>query len=461
MKPVVAILGTPNVGKSTLFNRLTRTRNALVADRPGVTRDYQIGDLKVGARSLVLIDTGGVQAADDLLTNRVSEQAWRVAEDADCIVFLVDGSRGCSGIEETIAGRLRKLRSQVLLVVNKTEGTPADLAVADFHSLAVGNPMAVSALHGDGVEALRQRLSGLATVQTSAPIQADCPRIAVVGRPNVGKSTLINRILGEERVLADDAPGTTRDSIAVSFEREGRPYIFVDTAGVRRKAKVSDLIEKFSVVKTLQAIEEANVVLFMLDAQEGVTEQDLALAGLIVAGGRAILISINKWDGLSTTQRNHVRKGVDRRLRFVDFAPVHYVSALYGSGLGGLFRSIQRAYDSAFAQASTPALNQLLQDAVEEHPPPLVRGRRIKLRFAHMGGHNPPRIIIHGNQVANVPSAYQRYLERYLREALKLYATPLRVEFKQSENPFKGRRNVLTRRQHAKRKRIIRERKKR
>jgi GTP-binding protein len=461
VEPVVAIVGTPNVGKSTLFNRLTGTRNALVVDRPGVTRDYQVGDVRIGMQSLVLIDTGGVQGADDSLSNRVSEQAWRVAEDAGCILFMVDGNRGCTGAEESIATRLRKLGKPLFLVVNKTEGTPAEIAVADFQRLALGSPMAISAVHGDGIEALKQRLASLEAEQVPALNNSEYPRIAVVGRPNVGKSTLINRILGEERVLADDTPGTTRDSIAVTFEREGQPYVFVDTAGVRRKAKVSDIVEKFSIVKTLQAIDEANVVVFMLDSGEGVTEQDLALAGLVEASGRALLIAMNKWDGLTLEQRNRARAGVDRRLRFVDFAPVHFVSALYGNGLGGLFKSIQRAYTSAFASASTPSLNQLLHDAVERHQPPLVRGRRVKLRFAHMGGHNPPRVIIHGNQVDNVPRAYHRYLERFLRDALKLYATPLRVEFKQNDNPFKGRRNVLTKRQHAKRQRLIRQRKKR
>ena len=457
MKPVIAIIGRPNVGKSTLFNRFTASRNALVDNQPGVTRDYQFGDMHLAGRAALIVDTGGLDAGADALSARVSELALQVAADADLIVLLVDGQQDCTPDDEAAAGQLRRLGKPIYLAVNKVEGREPELAMADFYRLGLGEVFAISALRGDGIVALKEALRDALPASLPEPpaTDNDTPRVAIIGRPNVGKSTLINRIVSEERVIASETPGTTRDSIAVPFARHGKRYLLIDTAGVRRKARVQGRIEKFSVVKTLQAIADAHVAVLMVDAQEGITEQDISLAGQIVTAGRSLLITINKWDGLDSNKRNRVRNEASRRLRFVEFSPVHTISALHGSGVGKLFSSIDRAFKSAFVSVSTPQLNKILRQAVDQHPPPLVRGRRIKLRFAHLGGHNPPRVIVHGNQVQSVPGNYTRYLERVFRDALDIYGAPLRVEFRQSENPFKGRRNVLSKRQLASRRRII------
>ncbi|MFO1435567.1 MAG: ribosome biogenesis GTPase Der [Gammaproteobacteria bacterium] len=461
MKPVVAIVGRPNVGKSTLFNQLTRTRDALVADVPGLTRDFQFGHGQIGDRPYHVVDTGGVNEKTDVLSRQVSENALRMASEADAVIFVVDGKDGLTAQDETIAEELRKLGRPVHLAVNKTESLNDEIALGEFHVLGFGNPTAISSAHKHGLDELMQKvLADLPHVE-EAPANKKHPRIAVLGRPNVGKSTLVNRMIGEERMLTFDMPGTTRDAVAIDFERDGKPYTLIDTAGVRRRARVDEGIEKFSVLKALQAIDDANVVIVVIDAREGVTDQDASLVGQVLKAGRALVIAVNKWDGMSVEQREQVRAGVDRRLDFIDFARIHYISALHGSGVGDMFQSIDRAYRSAFIEPPTSQLTQILENLLQAHQPPLVGGRRIKLRYAHLGGQNPPRIVIHGNQTESVPGAYKRYLDKGFREALKIEGTPLRVEFRTGENPFKQRRQQLTPRQVHSRRRLMRFAKKR
>jgi GTP-binding protein len=459
MKPIIAILGRPNVGKSTLFNRLTRSRDALVTDAPGLTRDRLYGIGRIGDSPYAVVDTGGLYAEPEGLAELIASQALQAAKEADGVLFLVDGRQGLTPQDEAIAREIRSLNKPIQLAVNKTEDLDPDLAVAEFHALGLGAPIPISSAHGQGVSTL------ITTLLASLPVlpergqeqeaQAGI-KIAVIGRPNVGKSTLVNRILGEQRVLVYDTPGTTRDSIAIPFTRNQKPYTLIDTAGIRRRARVTEVIEKFSVIKTLQTLERAEVAVVLIDATESVTDQDASLIGMVLEQGRALLIAVNKWDGLTPEQRRQVKKDVDRRLRFVDFAPLHYISALHGSGVGELFPTIDKAYQSAFIEVSTATLTQILHKAVESFPPPLVRGRRIKLRYAHLGGHNPPRVVIHGNQIEALPGSYRRYLEKSFRVALALEGTPLRIEFKQGENPFKGKKNLLNPRPIAKRKRLMR-----
>ncbi len=462
MLPVIAIVGRPNVGKSTLFNRLTRSRDALVADFPGLTRDRQYGQGRVGGQPYIVVDTGGLVGDEQGLDSLMAEQVWRAVDEADVVLFLVDAREGINLSDEQIAGRLRRTGKRVFLVLNKVDGRDPDVAAADGHALGLGAPLPIAAAHGRGVAALMDRvlavLPAAEEAEETAPEQeARGIRISVVGRPNVGKSTLINRMLGEERVLAYDRPGTTRDSIHIPLQRDGRDYVLIDTAGVRRRSRVADAVEKFSVIKTLQAIDDCNVAVLVLDARSGeVSEQDATLAGHIVEQGRALVLAANKWDGLDSERRDWFRREMERRLPFLQFAERHFISALHGSGVGGLFDAIHRAYDSAMVDVSTAELTRHLLRAVEAHQPPLVRGRRIKLRYAHQGGHNPPLIVIHGNQTERLPQAYKRYLNNYLREALGLVGTPLRLEFRTGDNPFKGRRNRLTPRQQRKRKRMLR-----
>ena len=457
MKPVITLVGRPNVGKSTLFNRLTHSRAALVADLPGLTRDRIYGDGKLGDHPYMVVDTGGLSGDEQDIAGLMAGQAKLAMQEADVILFLVDGRNGLTAGDERIADYLRQLGKRIFVTVNKSEGANPHVAVAEFQGLGLGQPYAISATHGDGVAGLMEAV--LAELPEAGEEPGDGEegiRVAVVGRPNVGKSTLINRMLGEERVLVFDQAGTTRDSIYIPYERDGQRYVLIDTAGVRRRARVEDVIEKFSVVKTLQAVDAAHVVIMVLDAREGVHAQDLTLAGMVVERGRALVVAINKWDGLPPDQRERMKKEIDRRLPFLDFAEMHFVSALHGSGVGNLFDAVQGAYDAAMHKLPTPELTRILEQAVIHYPPPLVKGRRIKLRYAHQGGSNPPLIVIHGTQTAAVPAAYQRYLINTFRERFHLRGTPLRVEFKTGANPYAGKRNVLTKRQAAKRKRLQR-----
>jgi len=423
MRPVIALVGRPNVGKSTLFNYLTRSRDALVADLPGLTRDRQYGTGRVGERPYIVVDTGGLSGEEVGVESLMAQQARQAVEEATVVLFLVDARDGLNPGDEAIARFLRQSGKPVFLVVNKTDGGDPDVA-----------PACIAAAHGRGV--------------------AQGMRVAVVGRPNVGKSTLVNRLLGEERVVVYDMPGTTRDSIFIPFERDGEQFTLIDTAGVRRRGRINEAIEKFSVIKTLQAIDAANVVVMVLDARQEVAEQDATLLGHILEAGRALVVAVNKWDNLPADQRDQIRRDLERRLGFVGFARLHFVSALHGTGVGNLFDSVHDAYRSAMIQCSTSMLTRLLESAVTAAPPPLVRGRRIKLRYAHQGGRNPPLIIIHGNQTEAVPGSYQRYLSNFFRQQLKLVGTPVRVEFRTGENPYAGRRNKLTPRQMQKRKRL-------
>jgi GTP-binding protein len=455
MKAVVALVGRPNVGKSTLFNRLTHRRDALVADIAGLTRDRIYGTVKTDDCDFILIDTGGLTDQADDISDLMRKQADLAIEEADLVFFLVDGRAGLLGDDEVIAQQLRSINKPTILVVNKAEGEQKEIISAEFYSLGLGEPHVISASQGRGisslVEELQQKVPSVLKVDEDIEHDNDADdrgiRLAVLGRPNVGKSTLINRIMGEERVVAFDEPGTTRDSIHIPFEKDGTEYTLIDTAGVRRRSKVSEMLEKFSIVKTLQALEDANVVLLVLDAHEGIVEQDLHLAGLIIQSGRAVVIAVNKWDGLDKEEREWVTRNIERRLPFLHFANTHFISALHGSGVGLLFKSVKQAYSSAMSQIPTPRLTRVLEDAVSEHQPPLVHGRRIKFRYAHLGGKNPPRIIIHGNQTDATPNSYKRYLENTFRDVLKLHGTPIVIEFKKGNNPFKGKKKRIVEKQ--------------
>ena len=460
MLPVFTLVGRPNVGKSTLFNRLTRTRDALVADFPGLTRDRRYGIGRIGPAPYVLVDTGGLSGESTGLEGRMEQQIARALDEADRLLFLVDARDGCTSTDLDIAVRLRRTGKAIALIVNKTDRTNPDMATAEFHALGLGEPIPVSATQGRGVTTLiEQVFEGLAEAAGDAtaplPEQGDT-RIAVVGRPNAGKSTLINRLLGEERLVTFDEPGTTRDSIEVPFERNGKPYTLIDTAGVRRRAKVQGMVEKFSVIKALQAIEACNLVILVLDARQGIAEQDATLAAHILDSGRALVVAVNKWDGLVGDERAKVRDAYDRKLGFLDFAAVHYISALHGSGVGLLLQEADRAVTNARRDLSTPQLTRILEEAAQEHQPPLVRGRRIKLRYAHQGGRNPPIVVIHGNQTTALPDSYRRYLINRFRRALDLAGTPLRLELRTGTNPYEGRRNRLTPAQQRKRARLKR-----
>jgi GTP-binding protein len=460
MLPVIALVGRPNVGKSTLFNRLTRSRDALVADQPGLTRDRKYGFGRLGDRPYLLVDTGGLSGETEGIDVLMEQQAQRAIDEADHVLFLVDAKAGCTAADQAIAKRLRRTGKPIMAVVNKSDGQDPDIAGSDFHQLGLGNPVAIAAVHGRGVQALIDHVLSLFPEEASEAGGEQASQqgtlVAVVGRPNVGKSTMINRLLGEERVLAFDQPGTTRDSQFIPFERDGRHYTLIDTAGVRRRGKISETIEKFSVIKTLQAIEQANVIILVLDAQQGISEQDNHLAGHILESGRALVVAINKWDGLQQEEREKIRDDMKRRMGYLDFASWHFVSALHGSGIGLLLTAVDKAFANATRKLATPELTRILQDIVSEHQPPMAHGRRIKLRYAHQGGRNPPIIVIHGNQTDALPATYKRFLNNRYRQVLKLDGTPIHFEFKTGENPFEGRKNQLTERQQRKRERLKR-----
>ncbi|MET0987600.1 MAG: ribosome biogenesis GTPase Der [Steroidobacteraceae bacterium] len=462
MLPVIALIGRPNVGKSTLFNVLTSTRDALVADLPGLTRDRKYGYGKVGPVPYIVVDTGGLIDQTAGVEALMARQTLRAVDEADRVLFLVDARDGCTPSDQFVTQLLRRRGKEVVLVVNKSEGLDGATAGADFHQLGVGEPLAISAAHGAGVNALmNQVLAGFELDPSESADPNEGIRVAVIGRPNVGKSTLINRFLGEDRLIAFDKPGTTRDAVFVPFERDDRRYTLIDTAGVRRRARVEEAVEKFSVIKALQAVESAHVVIGVIDAHDTVAEQDASLFGHVAELGRALVIAVNKWDGIPSDKREEIRTGLDLRLPFLEFAPVHFISALHGTGVGELLRTVNSAYEAAMREMPTPELTRVLERAIEQHQPPLVRGRRIKLRYAHQGGRNPPIIVVHGNQVDHVPDAYRRYLANVYRERFRLQGTPVRVEFRSDENPFKAKRNPLTPRQVRKRKRLMQRVKKR
>ena len=455
MLPVVALIGRPNVGKSTLFNAMTGTRDALVADFPGLTRDRQYGFARRTDVPCIVVDTGGLVEKADQIESLMVAQTERAIAEADRLIVLVDGRAGLTPQDEFAAQLARRSGKPVVLAVNKTEGFDLNMAVADFHQLGLGEPHPIAAAHDQGVVSLLEAaLQGLEPDPSDGP-DAGGIRVAVIGRPNVGKSTLINRLLGENRLVAFDQPGTTRDAVMVPFERDGERYTLIDTAGLRRRARVEEAIEKFSVIKTLQAIETANVVVAVMDAHENVAEQDASLLGMAIEQGKALVLAVNKWDNIPAEQREEIRAQVEQRLKFADFAPIHFISARHGSGVGELLRTVREVYAAAMRDMSTPELTRVLEAAIVSHQPPLVSGRRIKLRYAHQGGRNPPVIVIHGNQTDHVPDAYRRYLVNVYRQAFDLEGTPVRVVFRAEENPFAGKRNPLTPRQRRKRKRLI------
>ena len=434
---------------------MTGTRDALVADFPGLTRDRQYGFARRTDVPCIVVDTGGLVERADQIESLMVAQTERAIAEADRLIVLVDGRAGLTPQDEFAAQLARRSGKPVVLAVNKTEGFDLNMAVADFHQLGLGEPHPIAAAHDQGVVSLLEAaLQGLEPDPSDGP-DAGGIRVAVIGRPNVGKSTLINRLLGENRLVAFDQPGTTRDAVMVPFERDGERYTLIDTAGLRRRARVEEAIEKFSVIKTLQAIETANVVVAVMDAHENVAEQDASLLGMAIEQGKALVLAVNKWDNIPAEQREEIRAQVEQRLKFADFAPIHFISARHGSGVGELLRTVREVYAAAMRDMSTPELTRVLEAAIVSHQPPLVSGRRIKLRYAHQGGRNPPVIVIHGNQTDHVPDAYRRYLVNVYRQAFDLEGTPVRVVFRAEENPFAGKRNPLTPRQRRKRKRLI------
>ena len=498
--PVVALVGRPNVGKSTLFNRLTRTRDALVADFPGLTRDRKYGHAHLAGYDFIVIDTGGIDGTEEGVEEKMAEQSLLAIEEADIVLFLVDARAGLTSADIGIANYLRQRQNKTTVVVaNKVDGIDADSHCAEFYQLGLGEIAQIAASQGRGIANLMEQvLSPLAEkmaekeeesavenddvsemaqhdewdedfdfsneedtalldeelAQEQTPDSQNI-KIAIVGRPNVGKSTLTNRILGEDRVVVYDMPGTTRDSIYIPMERDGQQYTLIDTAGVRKRGKVHLAVEKFSVIKTLQAIQDANVVLLTIDARENISDQDLSLLGFILNAGRSLVIVVNKWDGLNQEVKDRVKSELDRRLDFIDFARVHFISALHGSGVGNLFESVKEAYECATQKMTTSMLTRILQIAVDEHQPPMIGGRRVKLKYAHPGGYTPPIIVIHGNQVDKLPDSYKRYLSNHFRRSLKIIGSPIRLQFQEGNNPFAGRRNKLTSNQLRKRKRLM------
>lgn len=444
MLPTIVLVGRPNVGKSTLFNRLTKTRDALVADYPGLTRDRHYGRGLGASQPYLVVDTGGFEpTADTGILKEMARQTLLAIDEADVVLFLVDGRAGLTPQEYTIADKLRKSQRPVLLVVNKTEGMQRAIVSADFYALGLGDPLSISSAHGEGVKDLIElALENLQQTEVdSIPDKNQHPKIAIVGRPNVGKSTLVNAMLGENRMIAFDEAGTTRDSIYVELERDGRHYTIIDTAGVRKRGRIFEAIEKFSVVKTMQAIEDANVAVLVVDAQEGITEQDAHVAAYILDAGRALVVAINKWDGLKEDERDWIKKEIDRKLVFLDFAKFHYISALRKKGLPELFASIDGAFEAAFKKLPTPQLTRVLSDAVAQHQPPISKGIRPKLRYAHQGGVNPPIVVVHGSHISGIKDSYKRFLEGIFRKTFQLVGTPLRVQFKQGDNPYADTEN--------------------
>jgi len=460
MRPVLALVGRPNVGKSTLFNRLTRSRDALVADLPGLTRDRQYGEGRGADRPFIVIDTGGLSGDDEGIDFEMASQSLLAIEEADCVLLLVDGRAGLTPGDTEIVKYLRKNEKNLCLVVNKVDGMDEDVAMGDFYGLGISRVFPVTASQGRGVRKMIDEV--LATFPQDEPLEPAAQtgiKIAISGRPNVGKSTLVNRMLGEDRVVVYDMPGTTRDSVYIPFERHGHHYTLIDTAGIRRRGKTIEPIEKFSVVKSLQAIEDANVVILIVDARTGIVEQDLHLLGYVLDAGRALVIALNKWDGMDMEQKDKVKSDIRRRFAFVDFAKIHFISALHGTGVGDLYESIHGAYAAAQKTLTTSVLTQVLQAAVEEHAPPMIDGRRIKMRYAHAGGHNPPIIVIHGKQTDKVPASYTRYLEKTFRKILKLEGTPVRIQYRMDDNPYIKHEQDLTPQQVAQKRRIKKNRK--
>ncbi|HUL65966.1 MAG TPA: ribosome biogenesis GTPase Der [Burkholderiaceae bacterium] len=439
MKPVVALVGRPNVGKSTLFNRLTRTRAALVADFPGLTRDRHYGEGRVGPVPYLVIDTGGFEpVAAEGIVREMAAQAEQAIAESDVVIFVLDTREGLTAQDRRIAQRLRESGRRLILAANKTEGLPIE-SYAEFHELGLGAPNPISAAHGEGVtDLMDEALAGFIAeddeLSTTEP--GDRIRVAIVGRPNVGKSTLVNTLLGEERQITFDQPGTTRDAIAVEFEQGGQRYTLIDTAGLRRKGKVFETVEKFSVVKTLQAIEQCNVAILLVDGAEQIAEQDAHIAGFILEAGRALVVAVNKWDGLDEYQRASIKRELDSKFHFLDWAPRHFISARAGTGVAAVLRSVQGAFRAAYAKLPTPRLTRALHAAVERQPPPRAGQSRPKMRYAHQGGQNPPVIVIHGTALTRVQASYRRYLEGWFRERFSLQGTPLRIEFRSAANPY-------------------------
>jgi len=445
MLPTLVLVGRPNVGKSTLFNRLTRSRDALVADQPGLTRDRHYGRGRIGERPFLVVDTGGLEpVAKEGIMFEMAKQTRQAVDEADIVLFMVDGRQGCTPQDKIIAEQLRKTGRPVLLLVNKAEGMQRVAVTNEFFELGLGEPLPISSAHGDNVsEMVELALEDFPPQEEGEKAQDDHPKLAIVGRPNVGKSTLVNAILGEERVIAFDQPGTTRDSIYIDFERGGKQYTIIDTAGVRRRGKVDEAIEKFSVIKTLQAVEDANVVVLVVDGRDQITEQDAHIADFVLEAGRALVLAVNKWDGLDEYQRATVKRDIERKLHFLSFAKLHFISALHGNGIPGVLKSVDEAYAAAMAKMPTPQLTRVLIAAVEKQQPPRSQFRP-KMRYAHQGGSNPPLIVIHGSALDKIPDSYRRYLERTFCEAFSLQGTPLRIEFKAGKNPFEGRKRPLT-----------------
>jgi len=438
MLPIVVIVGRPNVGKSTLFNRLTRSRDAIVADVPGLTRDRHYGRGRIGPKPHLVVDTGGFEpVATEGIYHEMARQTRQAVDEADVILFLVDARAGLTAQDRVIATELRKSGRRIRVVVNKAEGMRPEDAAAEFHALGLGDPLTISASHGENVSDLIDfALADFPEAQEARDEQSTQARIAVVGRPNVGKSTLVNALIGEERVIVFDQPGTTRDSIYMDFEWQGRPYTLIDTAGVRKRGRIAETAEKFSVVKTMQAIADANVVVLVLDATQDISEQDAHIAGFIVEAGRALVLAVNKWEAVDASTRERAKGVLERKLNFLAFARLHFISALAGQGIGGLMKSVDAAYAAAMAKLPTPRLTRALQAAVMQQQPPRAGYGRPKLRYAHQGGSNPPRIIIHGSALNHIPDSYRRYLERFFREAFKLQGTPLKVELRTGRNPY-------------------------
>lgn len=461
MLPVIALVGRPNVGKSTLFNRLTKSRDALVANLPGLTRDRQYGQATLKGQKFIVVDTGGIAGDEEGIDGLMAGQSLQAINEANIVLFLVDARTGMTAADEFVASHLRRQNKPIIVLVNKVDGIHAEAALSDYYSLGYQTVLPLAAAHGRGVNTLVDTIFDELHLESTDDEEligyekAQGLKLAIVGRPNVGKSTLVNRFLGEERVVVYDMPGTTRDSIYIEMERRDKKYTLIDTAGVRRRGKVKETVEKFSVLKTLQAIDDSNVTIMVMDAREPITDQDLSLISYIIDAGRSMVIAINKWDGMTEEQRDNVKHEIDRRLGFIDFARIHFISALHGSNVGHLWESVDEAWASAQVEMSASKLTRLLEEAAEKHQPPTVRGRRIKLRYAHPGGHNPPLIVIHGNQVSKLPESYKRFLVNFFRDKLKLIGTPIRLEMKEGDNPFKGKKNEITRRQRLKRKRAI------